>query len=346
MKLKKKRMQLKERFVCGKSLDELFEEALDRETYYSDFVYHSGNADRFLLHNNSVVLARGEENLSFSSHSMSQMCSKLGVPYQYIDKCLKFGEGSLATENLNRWLALYDRDMFIRLSDGDRIRGVLSTKYSVLDTKDVLSCLRGTGIASHDYSIQGYCMNDERLSIRFVKDEVIPSPDGEELYPAFTVDSSDVGRSCLSVYFTLFRKVCSNGLCFPVSDFCIYKQKHIGIREEEFAYAIRDLTDRVSSMAVSVSGLITRCGNANSPVLHFGGMDEDARRIRELKGGSALTKTESESVVGVLEKGIIGHVYKNNLWGVINSITEYAQTRELDRRLELENIAGRIMLSA
>ena len=37
--------------------------------------------------------------------------------------------------------------------------------------------------------------------------------------------------------------------------------------------------------------------------------------------------------------------YEDNIWGLINSITEVAQDFTLERRLELERIAGNLLVA-
>ena len=64
--------------------------------------------------------------------------------------------------------------------------------------------------------------------------------DGEDLFAGITLDSSDVGRSGLSVRFFIWKQVCTNGLVISKSAANLFRQKHIGITHEDFATGLKE----------------------------------------------------------------------------------------------------------
>ena len=70
---------------------------------------------------------------SISRHAMGQLCNKVGVPHEYMRKCINSGRIELAQDNMNSWLSDFNKDLFIREYNGT-IRGVLTPRYSVCDT--------------------------------------------------------------------------------------------------------------------------------------------------------------------------------------------------------------------
>mgnify|MGYP007070346797 CR=1 FL=1 len=48
------------------------------------------------------------------------------------------------------------------------------------------------------------------------------------------LDSSDVGRNILIIRFGIYKLVCTNGLVIGRADGILYRQKHIGVKADEF----------------------------------------------------------------------------------------------------------------
>ena len=77
-----------------------------------------------------------------SHFALSQFGTKIGVPANYLEKCVKKGRSDIAQYNVNSWLQDYGKPLFIReyqKEDGtDTVRGVLSDKYAVCDTPSII----------------------------------------------------------------------------------------------------------------------------------------------------------------------------------------------------------------
>ena len=72
--------------------------------------------------------------------------------------------------------------------------------------------------------------------------------------------------------------------------------------------------------------------------------DEDSLKalIENVKNTTNLSDESTGKVIQLMQDG----TYSKNRWGLINSITQVAQNFTLDRRIELERIAGGMLLVA
>lgn len=278
----------------------------------------------------------GIERYPMSPYALSQLGTKLGVPANYLQKCVDTGRLDLASDNVNSWLDDYRKDLFIREYNG-RIRGILSGKYSVCDTPDILKVLENT-VDLSTYKIKGSFLNEERLHLRLVGKEMLPI-DGEDLFPGLFIDSSDVGRNVLTVHFGIYKLVCTNGLMISKCGGTLFQQKHIGINSEEFYNGLVSSLKNVDELCENAVKMVEL---SRSRSVHFNvnkmSQEEFDTFIAQIKGATKLSNEGAEKVVTLMREK-----YDSSRWGYINSLTEVAQDYTLERRLELERIAGNLL---
>ena len=270
-------------------------------------------------------------------HSLSQLCAKLGVPVRYIQSCIDKGYPDLAADNINAWLDEYRKSLFIR-TYGDRVRGVLSDRYTTLDSPEVIEVCEDT--FGDDFKVKGMYVSEERLHLRIVQKNMLKIK-GEDLFAGVTIDSSDVGRSILCVRFFIYKQVCTNGLCISEGMGSIFAQRHVGISKDEFK---EGLVSSLQSVHVLIPTFMDalKCANSyDKELIDYDSFDEE-KRGRFVSRIRALTKLPEDGVEKVLET--MYNKYSVSRWGFVNSITEVAQDYTLERRLELENVAGKILL--
>ena len=241
----------------GTSLRDLYTKSLEIQYDCKDFtvpcsdytpVYRAqDNSIRFL--NDRGVPVR----YSFTRYSLGQLCAKIGVPSSYIRKCLTSDMGSLAETNINSWLSEFDKTLFIR-SYQNSIRGILSDRYTVLDTPSIIESVSDVIDMDH-YSIKGYFLSPDRFHARIVQREML-NIEGEDLFAGIQIDSSDVGRSILHVEFLIFKQVCTNGLCIPKIGGTIFKQKHIGMKLSEFQDSFGESMSKIPVLCEQATSLI------------------------------------------------------------------------------------------
>lgn len=303
---------------------------------------HDYNVAKVTLHN--VMFHDGElkfidnggdvERYPMSRYALSQLGGKIGVPANYLQKCLDTGRLDLASDNVNSWLDDYKKDLFIREYDG-HIRGILSSKYSVCDTPDILKVLQDT-VDLNTYKVKGSFLNEERLHLRLVGKEMLPI-DGEDLFPGLFIDSSDVGRNVLTVQFGIYKLVCTNGLTISKGSGTLFQQKHVGITSEDFYEGLAASLKNVNALCENAIQLVEDARGKTMKFSKYTQEDFD-NFISQIKGRTKLSSEGAEKVVDLMK-----HKYGDSRWGYVNSLTEVAQDYTLERRIELENIAGSIL---
>lgn len=337
--------EISEILSVGKTdLDILYSQALDIQNQCSDFtvsnvnfknVHFDGDHCRLNYLPDGSDVSRAS---AMSAHSLSQFCNKLGVPVRYIDKCIESGRLDLAEDNINSWVEDYGKNLFIREYQ-NRIRGVLSDKFSVLDTPDILEVLSDV-IPTDDYTIKGHFITPERFHARITQNTMLDI-DGEDLFAGLQIDSSDVGRSVLTVKFMIWKQVCTNGLCISRGGGMLFSQKHIGIDKADFRESFSQSIKLVPDLITGATEMI-ESARRNNKFSTRGFTEEQMTdfidRIR------FKTKLPEDGVNKVIQ--FMSEKYGTSTWGFVNSLTEVAQDYTLDRRLEIEKVAGEYLLSA
>lgn len=265
---------------------------------------------------------------SLSDYAIGQLGSRIGVPGQYIQSCVKNGFYKLAQDNVNTWLSNCKSGFMFRKT-GHHIRAVLSPRYTVYDSERILDAI-WKNVNLDDYSMRGSFISEERLHVRLIGNEKMHI-DGEELFPALFFDSSDVGRNILSVRFGIYKLVCTNGLVIGKAEGVLYKQKHLGVNAEEFEAGMLSGLKKVPVLTNSAESWVHEVRKES--------MDNDT--AYSLLKGIKLNAEGRDKVIELMDNR-----YGKTKWGLINGITEVAQDYTLDKREELEIAAGNILTSA
>lgn len=272
-----------------------------------------------------------------TDYSFGQLCTKLGVPARYITKCMNSGLVSLATHNMNTWIDEYEKTLFIR-TYGDKVRGILSSHYSVLDTPDIIDVVdtatRGLGL-----KVKGFYMSEERFHARLIQQHQM-NVNGEDLFAGIQIDSSDVGRSTLSVSFFIFKQICTNGLCVSKGRGDLFTQKHIRICSDDFREQLIQSLKTLPVLISEYEHIIQRCATQYSIMgtKYVSDNDFDSVLKEFIQKIKYKTNLSDDGVKKVAD--LVGQKYGPSDWGVVNAITEVAQDYTLERRIELEKIAG------
>ena len=326
-----------------KTLDKLIIKANDIALNSTDYMVRKANNHNVRLNDTAglTFIAEDQEirNLPMSRYSLGQIGSKIGVPVRYLDKCISSGRIELAQDNVNSWLEDFNKDLFIRESYGS-IRGVLSQKYAVCDSHEILKVL-DDAVDLSSYKIKGSYLSEERLHLRLISREMLPI-DGEDLFAGLFIDSSDVGRSILTVKFGIYKQVCTNGLVIARAGGTLFEQKHIGISADEFH---EGLVASLSNVDLLTEHAVEWVNRAKGRLNHWSvDNNEHPEEIQEfvayIRQQTNLSDDSANKVISLMQTK-----YEDNRWGLINSITEVAQDYTLERRLELERIAGNLLVA-
>lgn len=284
-------------------------------------------------------LSEGEKHYSnLSRYALGQLAGKVGVPSAYLDRCIKNGELELARNNMNTWIDRYNSRFLVREYDNN-VRGVLSPRYSILDNPDILDVLSDT-VDLDTFKVKGSFLSEERLHLRLVSREML-NVDGEDLFAGLFIDSSDVGRSALNVSFGIYKQVCTNGLIISRAGGTLFKQKHIGITIDEFREGFSNALSNVDILNENAVEWVKRAKNGEN---HWSADSEYEDEIEEfvayIRQQTNLSKDNAHKVIDLMNTK-----YEDTRWGLINGITEVAQDFTLEKRLELEKVAGSLLVA-
>ena len=146
------------------------------------------------------------------------------------------------------------------------------------------------------------------------------------------------GKQC---NFIIYKQVCTNGLIISKGNATLFQQKHIGISAEEFRKGLQVALDvNLPNLIKETTELIER--KRNSGILIKSLFDEDElQNLVDTLRVNGHTKEDANNVISMLQT----KKYDNSKWGLINAITEVAQNSTLEKRLELERYAGRLLVS-
>lgn len=307
------------------SFTDLLGKANEIQTKCKDFKVMAGN----IVMDANMQMTFDGQSIPLSSFARGEFCGKLSIPSRYITRCVESNNPALAAENMNYWLQNDKRNLLIRNYDG-ACRGVLSGSYSTYDAPEILTALAEV-FDPAKFALKGSFINEERLHLRMI-DKTLLNVDNEDLYAGITLDSSDVGRSGLSVKFFIWKQVCTNGLVIAKSAAKMFRQKHIGINHDDF----RDgLTSGLTSF-YELKDKIAESINETRKIPLKGDLET---LIEDIKNTTKLSDQAAEKVVELIEIK-----YAPTRWGLINGITEIAQDFTLETRLQLEEIAGNMLV--
>ncbi len=328
------------------SLDDLLNQAEDIQKECRDFnvsnatyknVRYDGDTCRLLYQPDDLNVA--SRSMGMTRHSLSQLCNKIGVPIRYIDKCIDSGRLELAAENINSWIDDFGKNLFIR-EYKDTVRGILSDKFSTLDTPHIIETLKGV-LNPDEYSVKGHVLSPERFHARVIQREMIKI-DGEDLFAGVQIDSSDVGRSVLVVKFMLYKQVCTNGLCIANFGGVLFSQKHIGIDSSEFKQGLVQSLDNIPTLIEYSKELVDKA-RLTTEGYNIRSLDKKLMDylINYIKLKSKLSDDGIDKVFNLMSDK-----YGETKWGLVNALTEVAQDYTLERRIEIEKSAGDILMAA
>ena len=322
-----------------KTLDKLIIKANDIALSSHDYMVRKANTHNVRFNETAglTFIAEDQEIRDFqiSRYALGQLGSKIGVPARYLEKCVASGRIDLAQDNVNSWLEDFNKDLFIREYNGG-IRGVLSNKYSVCDSHEILEAVSDS-VDLSQYKIKGSFLNEERLHVRLIGREMLPI-DGEDLFAGLFLDSSDVGRNILTVKFGIYKQVCTNGLVIARAGGTLFEQKHIGITAEEFHEGLVKSLQNVDLLIEHAVEWVKLA--KKSSAFKMIGIDETEEFIDRIRQHTNLSEDSAQKVIDLMQTK-----YEDSRWGLINGITEVAQDFTLERRLELERIAGTLLVA-
>lgn len=294
---------------------------------------------------------RDHREVPLRSHAFTQLCSRVGAPTPYIKKlpaklqaaALNWGIKEEASQNGN----------LLRLASGEA-RALLSDRYAPFDNRLVIEVLEDTlrkaGML-HDVRVRSVAYG-KTASMRMTlpgDDLVIENPTkvGDVVEIGLDLLNGEIGNRSVSISPVTWRLVCLNGMR-SAQKLGTTRLNHIG-DPERLKEAFRDgvpaalasaqgLGDTMQkSIDVMLDDVLGELGALSA----FGFGKGDARDVAAdvlAERQVALPEDTDEWVDAFARAGQV------TAWDVGNAITHVAQTRETDRRLEMEEAAHAYLL--
>lgn len=285
--------------------------------------------DIYVVNANRLKL-KGYGYIEITDWAMYQLCSKLGIPYSYIKK-LNSKHLTLLQTIFTEHIKFTPRTLLMRIYE-DTVIAVLSTKYTIIDNLTVLNDLDNINIFD-TMQIKTHLITPQRLHLRLVNN----NPVIEDVYPGIEIENSEVGKYTFSIHFILYKQICFNGLKVPFKETLVYKQKHIHTKAIEINKdIIANNLKQIDVYADKAKAII----ESNSKIkLNSEQVDKIISDLvnQKLLPKSYVTSDDFDTKFILLRYGF-------TKWGVVNMITEISQDFTLDKRLEIENYAGRLLI--
>lgn len=300
--------------------------------------------------------AAGHFMAPLHKHALNQVAARAGVPETYVNRLLERDYGrQLLIENLQ---TIYEKDTpakFLVRSVGDQVRGVLSDSFRRMDSRPIIEAFAGACQQVGAVPVEGIG-GDLRWAIKAILPMVFrPSTKAgmEELVAYYAqLSNSDFGVGALSMRIGMLRVVCTN---YATMDEAL-RQVHLGKRlgeSIEFSQQTYDLDTRTQVSAVKdlVKGLLGPAKIQETNAIIGKALEErvDPKNVwGELLPKLGLLKGEVEQVKEVFNDGGVEMLPAGTTTArVANAISWFAKaTPDItpERRLELENIAGTVIL--
>lgn len=285
--------------------------------------------DRFTL----KPLAGHEPPRELRASAFSNLCTRLGAPAEFIRDKLP---APLQLATLNYLMAQGEKPgtAMLRLR-GDEISAIVSEKYAPLDAEQLVETLR-SALVRHGLldSIRVRAVASGLTDvIRLVlPSEAVPVKVGDVSFVGLDVSSSSFGKSAIHVRGMVMRLVCTNGLRTPnsIGDLSL---RHIGETQR-----LRDgLTEGVATALTHARGLMDHWKSAvKSYITDLASYIDGLRDLSQVEQQSVRSELGAKKPSELPARG--------SVYDLVNAITATAHHVEPARRLELETIAGGVLL--
>ena len=325
---------------------------------------------QLFLHNGRLILPSAYEDdcptiLTPSPWATSQLCQRLGIPAAYFKKC----PSHLQDAQFNHWVQqarghseMEDEqeaedgeeccphcppslmplpsasnpspkpEAWLLRGKGSRLRGVLSERYAKLDNAQLLHYL--SPLLESRMEVKGFALSEQSLHLRVVDPrlsrEVLPD---DRLLVGLHIANSEVGLRAVSIDALVYRLVCANGLIRLVKGRSLFRQRHVSWDAPRFEESLRAAIGEAVTVA---AGLLEQLAWATrAPVADVEGT------LAALAAHWNLTQALKERVKQTLITTPASQ--QETVYGLVNALTQSAQSLPADERYSLEVLAGRLV---
>jgi hypothetical protein len=285
-------------------------------------------------------------------NGLDQVAERAGIPGTYVNRLLDRPYGrELIVENLSRIYREEDNKKLLVRSVNGEVRGVLSNAFKRMDSGPIIEAFAQACADIGAQPVEGIG-GDLRWAIKAILPMVFqPSkkPGSEELI-AFGVQlsNSDFGKGTLSLNAFMTRVVCTNYATLQQ----VLREAHLGKRlTDDMVFSQQtyelDTKTQVSAINDLVRGTLAP-GKVNELVGCIGqALEEriDTKSVWAELPKRGLLKGEIDQVKELFVDGDVEILPQGTTKArLANAISWFAKSATPERRLELEEVAGEIMV--
>lgn len=340
----------------GKSIVELAQELQRIQESKRDFIVPttklSMNDQGNLEFTNGV-----KHEVQINNWSGGQLASYVDIPKQYFDR-IKAQSPALLAQNVNHGLQVAakssDREArLVRTIDG-KARGILSSKYRVLDAHDLLEAALPV-LLENRFEVMSSEITDQRLYLKTVTKKIEGEVAVNDVVQyGVMLSTSDVGAGSLRVEPFFYRLACLNGMVMETK----FRKAHLGASnfDSHVQELLTDSTKKLNDQAffATVRDYITATMKPEN-------FERELNKMREA-ANQKITNFDLEKVVELtmaevgirgegVKKGILAALASGNegagltKWGLVNSFTRAAHADDIDydTATDLERAGGSVL---
>ena len=257
---------------------------------------------------------------SIQEAAKNHICRKLGIPAFYWKRCPE----KLRMQNLDYWYKEQDpkKEVLLRYKN-DALRALFSPKYTIADNELILKTIKD--VVPVKFIPTTFDLTEGTMLLRFSLPETKKLvKESDPVFTGFQVRSSEVGASCLLASTIVWRQVCKNGMWGFGHDH-LFSERHIFKTAEE--------------MMDGFKRAILNCVTADGKILTQFVALQKKRLDVEIE-----TKQLHERGIGKKTLQLVReNIEEETMYGWVNAITSVARDLPVDRRLELEKVAGQYL---
>jgi hypothetical protein len=223
-------------------------------------------------------------------------------------------------------------DYWLLRAKGESLRAVLTDRYTPLDNRTLIEALQKT-LPSH-FEVQWLALNEESFHLRLIDPtlsrEVLA---GDPIMAGLHISNSECGRRAAVVDSTVFRKVCANGMIRLIRGKNILCQRHVAVSPPHFVALLKQ---SLSIGLATASDFMEQMEWATK---------ESVRDVEAEMKSLAQHWHLSQSFVGQVQASLKLERadQQETVFGLVNAVTQAAQTLDAEARYEMEVVAGKLL---
>jgi hypothetical protein len=259
-------------------------------------------------------------------HAFSQLLERL----EFAKKTYERLPDKLNVLNMN-WLIqnYYNKDVLLRLIDGNKVRALMSSDYEPFDNLELLQ------------AIEPYCQDAEvkwafdddlttHISVVWPKTQEVIRV-GDVVQRGIHISNSEVGMRSVTVAAYVYRLKCSNGAIGGGEGGGMYRFRHVGDSDR-----LRDqVKAAIESTHLESTKILAQFKASLEKAI------EDPFNYMERVAKDKTNDMTQEQFKAAMDAFLIEP--ESNLFGVTNAITRAAQKFEGETRFDMERLGTKVL---